>query len=593
MGNERVERDSQVELSGHEHHDAGCDMHAAEYDENSVLDVTRYIVSTYAEVQDVEIVNDQSISFTIEDNMYAIFLPEDFLTGMPYIATIRKSMMQPHILPVMQITSDSMLGSLCLFESETVVGLYLDYKDKVKLCMSQLLRLINLSRKERVAEYQKEFTYYWNKAAFSAKRSKLNRNYISSYSLFLADGSDGEWLNTYDYSKGEVRLCSSSIQFNDSEHTIKSLKSNWEALYLPILDASEIVPPTEEQSWSSEHIVDIVCGVQKQRISSEMYRKLSEYSYSKKSAIIIFRLNAFFFGCAVEFKNSGTAKFTVKLESQIEKVIPIRIERSDFKFLNTAIGNVVALADKKIAVIGAGSLGSYVCEELVRSGIKCFTIIDGDGFEPANIMRHRLDYGYNGISKASGLAYKLRHIHPEVIATPVDQYINAANCLSIIPNDVDMLIFTVGSTDIQIACNRILKANSYNKPVLFAWLEGDGESSHVVSIRYNIPGCFECLFTDDRGNHCECIVNISNDIDPIILRNGCGGTRIAYGNSTLLSASKIILEAVAACFAEENSGKPNSIISYEHGQVIYARLPNSELCGCCGKGGVEGKRDYD
>jgi len=240
------------------------------------------------------------------------------------------------------------------------------------------------------------------------------------------------------------------------------------------------------------------------------------------------------------------------------------------------------LSEKKVAIVGAGSLGSYVSEELVRSGVKNLVLIDSDGLEQANIMRNRLTYLYHGNYKVEALAAELQYIHPEVIVTPIKENITTANCLNIIPDDVDVVIFTVDSTDIQIECNRIFKACHYNKPVLFAWLEGDGKSSHVASIQYRKSGCYECLFTDKDGKHCLCRANVSNEEEPVILRNGCGGTRVAYGNSTLLSASKIVLEAMADCFNEQNAGKDNTLIGFHHGKVVRSQLSGNHLCGCCG-----------
>lgn len=555
--------------------------HTERCDESNALEIAHKLLSNFDDLKNVRVEDNRRILFDIDGNAYALYPPTDMVTGMPYISTIRISQTHPHILPIMRISSGAMLGSLCLFESNSIVALYLDYKEKVALCISQLLRLTSLSRKEKVIEYQKEFLYYWNNAASEAISGKVNKSFLSSYCLFLSDKSTSEWLNVYNYPYDVVRLCSGSIWLNDTNDCTKKSR-NWDALYLPILDASDLIPPTEGKAWGPEEIVDIICGVQIQRISLETYKELSGLSYSKKAVVFIFMLHTIFFGCAVEFRNSGTAKFTVKIESQIEKVIPIHVERVDFEFLTSAIGNQIGLLNRKVIVVGAGSLGSYVCEELVRSGVKNLTIIDFDKFEPENLMRHRLSYGYNSFPKAIGLSIKLKQIHPEVVVNSIEKYVSGENLLSIIPSDADMIIFTVGGTDIQIELNRALKENAYEKPVLFAWLEGDGESSHVASVEYNKPGCFECLFTDEDGKHCECTVNVSNGSEPVILRNGCGGTRVAYGNGTLLSASKIVLEAMANCFSEGNDGEANSVISFVNGQIVSANLPAKKLCGCCG-----------
>ena len=291
-----------------------CHDFAQNIVEQSILEVTREVILSFPEAQDVEVFNNRSVSFGIEDNIYLMCLPADELTGMPFVVTNRKSTMNPHILPVTLISTGPKIGALCLFESGSIVGLYLDYKDKVKLCISQLLRLISLSKKEKVAEYQKEFLYYWNQAAYRAKKLGENRKYLSEYNLFLADDSCGTWLQIDKYQSGEVRFYSDSIIFNDPEKIINP-QLNDKALYLPLINITDLVPPTDERPWDpSAHIVDIVCGLESQKIDSEMYTQLSELSFSRKNVFIIFRLNKFLFGCVVEFRHSGTAKFTVKIE---------------------------------------------------------------------------------------------------------------------------------------------------------------------------------------------------------------------------------------------------------------------------------------
>ena len=77
---------------------------------------------------------------------------------------------------------------------------------------------------------------------------------------------------------------------------------------------------------------------------------------------------------------------------------------------------VGSLAGKKVLVAGAGSVGSYIAENLVRSGVGILTIIDPDQVDPSNLARTTYTAADIGLPKPEALARHLRMIDPAVIA---------------------------------------------------------------------------------------------------------------------------------------------------------------------------------
>lgn len=73
---------------------------------------------------------------------------------------------------------------------------------------------------------------------------------------------------------------------------------------------------------------------------------------------------------------------------------------------------------KKIALIGAGTLGSNLANILIRNGSglpnteATLVIIDNDIFEPENFSRHHLGLNYVGLPKAAALAHDLKIRNP-------------------------------------------------------------------------------------------------------------------------------------------------------------------------------------
>lgn len=72
------------------------------------------------------------------------------------------------------------------------------------------------------------------------------------------------------------------------------------------------------------------------------------------------------------------------------------------------------LKDFRFIVIGLGSLGSTVCESLVRSGVKRMTLIDYDVFLEGNLCRHSLAMNAIGENKSKAMFEKLSNINPFV-----------------------------------------------------------------------------------------------------------------------------------------------------------------------------------
>lgn len=69
-----------------------------------------------------------------------------------------------------------------------------------------------------------------------------------------------------------------------------------------------------------------------------------------------------------------------------------------------------ALSDKRVGIIGCGSIGSKIATSLARCGVGNFVLVDNDVFLPGNIVRNDLDWSSVGLHKATALRHRLRLI---------------------------------------------------------------------------------------------------------------------------------------------------------------------------------------
>ncbi len=72
-----------------------------------------------------------------------------------------------------------------------------------------------------------------------------------------------------------------------------------------------------------------------------------------------------------------------------------------------------ALGEKKVAIVGLGSVGSKVAVSLARSGITRFFLVDDDVFQPSNLTRNQLDWLSVGYDKVDSTKGAIQLVRPE------------------------------------------------------------------------------------------------------------------------------------------------------------------------------------
>lgn len=74
----------------------------------------------------------------------------------------------------------------------------------------------------------------------------------------------------------------------------------------------------------------------------------------------------------------------------------------------------VGLPEKKIGIVGLGSVGSKVAVSLARSGVRKFVLIDDDILLPENICRNELDWASVGVHKPEAVKEALLMVAPGI-----------------------------------------------------------------------------------------------------------------------------------------------------------------------------------
>lgn len=499
-----------------------------------ILDRFSYITEVFSRFPSFKITEtnnaQRKITFKYEDSsLFELWLLDDdydYNSLVPYISVVNLIDDFPHVLEKVQIAGFS-FQFICLYHGELIFSDQ-SKDDKIAFLLSQLMNLLTLNNKEKELEYQKEFLHYWNS----------NINDIRMFYSFIGDSFENESLVIYENrkKKNNFRIVPYGVKLND----INGWKKNGtKIIVVEIIDSDGILPNSKTNEWSENTLNDIFKNRYKDKISKENYEHLKSLKVNN-SVIFYFIMTTpigkIHFGCNVKFKDLRDDYLFNQIDENLLRIDNIYIEQQEIDYLSRSIGNDTRLSKKNFAVIGAGSLGSYVVEELVNAGASTLLLIDKDLFVSKNLMRHKLVLGNTMNNKAEKMVENLNRKHPQIDASYRNEMLTASSLLKLVKEDnVDILIFTIGSTDSQLEFEKILSQEDFTTTIIYSFLSPNGENSYVI-VNNNSKELMFSKFL--RTNSYE------SDNNEHLIFDGCGGTRVKYGNRTLLMATNSLIYAI-------------------------------------------------
>jgi len=211
--------------------------------------------------------------------------------------------------------------------------------------------------------------------------------------------------------------------------------------------------------------------------------------------------------------------------SILERVVTTRINPG-WIYKRGGTSESEKLKNKKVCIIGCGSLGSGVAELLSKSGISNLTLIDPDALEWENIARHSIGAAFTRVAKSDALQYKIAHHFPFSNITAhkkrwqdltEDEFQELCN--------VDLIISTTGDWCTEDHLNKLFKFSSDLPPILFAWLEPYAFAGQALLIKKH-GACFQCLI-DENLRFTNRVIESGEKTKT--LDTACGGASSPYG----------------------------------------------------------------
>ncbi|SDE85678.1 ThiF family adenylyltransferase [Terriglobus roseus] len=243
------------------------------------------------------------------------------------------------------------------------------------------------------------------------------------------------------------------------------------------------------------------------------------------------------------------AVVAARLFSSSVKAQRLRIDRVDANWIHGRghDPHQPVLALKHVIVIGCGSVGAPIAEQLTKAGVGRIDIIDPEALTAANTGRHPLGAESIGTNKAIGMAGRLQRDHPHATVRGFDlSYQEFIFRHLEILQSASLIISATANWTAENLLNAQRIRGEIDAPLIFTWTEPHACAGHAVLLCAQSP-CLQCGMTTEGALKTN--VTIWTDSrDGELTEPACGAVFQPYGfielQATISLASGLAIEAL-------------------------------------------------
>jgi molybdopterin/thiamine biosynthesis adenylyltransferase len=391
----------------------------------------------------------------------------------------------PHIGP---------LGDICYIASGSITMDIFNPASQILACIDRATEVLSqIINGELVKDLTDEFFAYWySLSSVYIDVKNIDTTYpamcgIDLTSLFLP----------------------SMVLTDNPERSGAKLKSfgqniNKEQFGACIIETSVNPTPLTSGVWPPENLEDFIAWQSKLDINAAkriIRRMKTIYDQGFGGAIILISSPTVKYSTGIIFpKNLTQLKSYAQAKkalasSKVKQMNTIRID--DQYIVERNQPGRHSLLGLKIGLIGAGTIGGYLADLLVRGGAGLgegrFDIIDYGVFEAGNIGRHRLGLESLDLNKATALVKQILVSFPSAKLNPISK--DAKSC------SLENFDFIINATGEQALGDWLSLELNHKKfvPLLHVWIEGPGTAVRTILQTTLENACFRCLIDNNRN----------------------------------------------------------------------------------------------
>lgn len=437
-------------------------------------------------------------------------------------------------------------GKLCLFEMEGAL-IDADLNGLLNQCIEQaIIILTDGLNKNNEEDFIKEFSSYWCYLPGSRIVKFVVPDENKTQTIKFVDGTGvrrkNESFAAYQKRNDSVQIFAAADPDSFSTWSISGVQRNGVYFYLHSEDY--IYPPDARKPLELSFINSLL----RLATSTECTRAIGKTGEDKAFIFQIEQPDGInnCFGVllrkAVIIESEGF--YQVKQTATL-KCTPLSVRRIDKMYLMNRTNNQAQLESKKCLLIGCGSIGGYLCNELVKAGFENVTLVDEDILVEENIFRHFLGVEYVGQYKADALARHFNKNIPHLNIKSVDGNIrDLITDGSIALTEYDSIISATGNHNINRWLNKVIRTQNIDVAVFYVWNEPIDIGCHIAVIKSTRVGCYDCFFKRDEQTQELYDATAYCAPGQTITKNftGCSGSFVPYGSTVSLKSTTLCME---------------------------------------------------
>lgn len=417
-----------------------------------------------------------------------IVLPINFPVELPKIYIINwdaLSIFIPHV---------ESNGLVCYTSSNNVIY---DSDDTERIILASVLKAIETIeagiKKKNSEDFRKEFIAFWDqqKDCYPISFFATPNDSVKKLTISFATKSKRIILNDIDSSRADV-----PVKFFREE--IEPC-NNIDVQYIPLRQKNKVYPPNPRNGWSKRRLINIV----RKNTTQSTKRQFNDWINEKKqiARLLIIKI-------PIDNQNEVIIGFWFEknlksIRNRTTNFIPVIVQRFDLQYLLERTSGEHHFTELNICVVGLGSVGSKLSNELANLGITRLTLIDPDRFESDNLFRHSLGadslFCEEDNYKVDRLQAELERRNPYLQVE-----VESMDILSLIRSKADYFdqfdftFICIGETMVSLEINKFLSQR--NNKVFYSWVEPLGVGGHSLYVDYSNKGCFQCLNIDPANS---------------------------------------------------------------------------------------------
>ena len=494
-------------------------------------------------------------------------------------------------------------GKMCLFEESSILLNQSDEFGILLECFDKALEILSISHEsiEYQSEIKREFDAYWLSISKRNIYSSIDTDSIS-YSEKIISLGENKYVLTESKDDGKFLL------YNYFNVNSKAECFSKKCLLIRLRSNSPL-PKIGELKWKDvrNYILSNVSGSRKRRFKDYCKNKIK---IATKYIILVLPSDRgdILFGYQINVRNKRYIRFDNCINAEVE---PLYITRIDKEYLLERAGADNVIHGKRVLLLGCGSVGGFIAENMCAAGIGSIDLLDDDVFRTENVHRHLLGIDAALVKPLKNKADILKEkLEEKYLHTDIDSLGYKDRSVEFFISDVkrlehyDLIVSALGEPTLNLEINKLLYENYLSLPFVICFNEPYGIGGHVIACNITRNSCLRCLYTDvissDLGEYRGSFVGAGQTYKKNI--SGCGAAFVPYSRldsqQTAIIATRLIIDVLKGKVTEntvkswvgektqlKDAGKKesNHYNGQTPGSVVTMHLENNPNCPICGE----------